>query len=60
VGAYVSAPGYQGVGYDPNDAIAGLGYDDDALAGELGAYVEAPSYQAVGDLGMYGASHLDQ
>lgn len=58
VGAYVSAPSYQGVGsYD--NAVAGIGYSDDALAGELGAYVSAPSYQGVGDVGMYGSSHLD-
>lgn len=67
IGAYVEAPGYQAVGYMPNNALAAYveapgyqavgSYADDALAGELGAYVEAPSYQAVG---MYGASHLDQ
>lgn len=56
VGAYVSAPAYQGVGaYD--DAVAGLGYNQDALAGELGAYVSAPAYQGVG---MFDQSHLDQ
>lgn len=56
IGTYVSAPGYQGVGRSPNDAVAGIGYDD-ALAGELGTYVQAPGYQGVG---MYGQSHLDQ
>lgn len=57
LGAYVQAPGYQGVGMLPSDMVAGIGYNDDALAGELGAYVQAPGYQGVG---MFGASHLDQ
>lgn len=55
VGTYVEAPGYQGVGSD--DAVAGIGYSQDALAGELGAYVSAPSYQGVG---MWDQSFLDQ
>lgn len=74
LGAYVAAPGYQGVGRYPQP-LAGyveapgyqaVGYDpavagnDDALAGELGAYVAAPGYQGVGDIGMWGSSHLDQ
>lgn len=71
LGAYVAAPGYQGVGryaeplagYVEAPGYQAVGYDpavagaDDALAGELGAYVEAPGYQGVG---MWGSSHLDQ
>jgi len=45
--------------YAPGDAVAGIGYNDDALAGELGTYVESPGYQAVGDIGMYASSFLD-
>ena len=74
LGAYVAAPGYQGVGRYPQALAAyveapgyqAVGYDpavagnDDALAGALGAYVAAPGYQGVGDLGMYGQSFLDQ
>lgn len=54
IGSYVSAPSYQGVGYDPT--IAGIGYQDDALAGELGAYVTAPASQSMGGM----RSHLDR
>ena len=48
-GAYVEAPSYQGTGglNGPNDAVAGMGYDGDQLAGNLEG------------MGSNMASHLD-
>lgn len=51
VGAYVDASAYQGVGSD--DAIAGLGYDPNQLAGGVGHLGD------VGAMGSNMASHLD-
>jgi hypothetical protein len=56
VNGYVSAPGYQGVnglGGPMDDAVAGLGFDPNQLAGGMGHLGE------VGAMGSNMASHLD-